>query len=95
MEKHALFHISQHGFRMGRSCLSQLIAHLDHVNLLLEQGKSVDVIYLHFAKAFDKVDIEVTLRKMRELGVQGKLGRWIHSFLNDRKQAVKAEKKLS
>ena len=32
---------------------------------------------------------------MRELGVQGKLGRWIHSFLNDRKQAVTVEKKLS
>ena len=95
MEKHSLFNISQHGFRMGRSCLSQLIEHLDHVNNLLEQGKSVDVIYLDFAKAFDKVDIEVTLRKMKDLGIQGKLGRWIHSFLNDREQAVTVDKKIS
>ena len=50
MEKHSLFSISPHGFRMGRYCLkSQLIEHVDHVNNLLEQGKLVDVIYLDFA----------------------------------------------
>ena len=95
MEKHSLFNISQHGFRMGRSCLSQLIEHLDHVNNLLEQGKPVDVIYLDFARAFDKVELEVTLRKMKDLGIQGKLGRWIHSFLNDREQAVTVDKNVS
>ena len=53
------------------------------------------MIYLVFAKAFDKVDIDVTLRKMKDLGIQGKLERWIHSFMNDREQAVTVEKKIT
>ena len=53
------------------------------------------MIYLVFAKAFDKVDIAVTLRKMKDLGIQGKLERWIHSFMNDREQAVTVEKKIT
>ena len=63
---------------MERSCLSQLIEHIDHVNNLLEQGKSSDVIYLDFVKGLDKVDFEVTLCYTKNLGFQGKLGRWIH-----------------
>ena len=94
MEKHSLFNISQDNFKMGRSCLSQLIEHLDHVNNLLEQGKSVDVIYLDFAKAFHKVDIGVILRKMKDLGMQGKPGWSIHSFLIDSEQTVTVEKKI-
>ena len=75
MEEHHLFNQSQHGFRSGRSCLSQLLAHFDHITQLLEQGSNVDVIYLDFAKAFDKVDIGLILRKLKLLGVDGKLGR--------------------
>ena len=53
------------------------------------------MIYLVFAKAFDKVDIGVTLRKMKYLGIQGKLERLIHSLMNDREQAVTIEKKIT
>ena len=88
MEEHHLFNQSQHGFRSGRSCLSQLLAHFDHITQLLEQGSNVDVIYLDFAKAFDKVDIGLILRKLKLLGVDGKLGRWLHGFLLGRLQSV-------
>ena len=88
MEENNLFNPGQHGFRNGRSCLSQLIAHFDHITHLLETGQNVDVVYLDFAKAFDKVDFMVTMRKLHNLGVSGRLGRWIHSFLTNRKQTV-------
>ena len=88
MEQHKLFNNSQHGFRGGRSCLSQLLNHIDRITSLLEDGNDVDVIYLDFAKAFDKVDIGVTLRKLKSLGIRGQLGRWLASFLLDRQQAV-------
>lgn len=88
MEDNNQLNTSQHGFRSGRSCLSQLLEHFDHITRLLEEGKSVDIIYLDFAKAFDKVDIGVTLRKLKTLGVSGKLGRWLQCFLTDRTQAV-------
>ena len=79
LEEHNLFNPTQHGFRLGRSCLSQFIDHYDHITQLLEKGENVDVIYLDFAKAFDKVDFQVILRKIKQLGISGKLGRWIHS----------------
>ena len=88
MEENGLFNPSQHGFRFGRSCLSQLINHYDNILNLMEQGLNVDVIYVDFAKAFDKVDFMVTLQKLKGLGITGKVGKWIHSFLTDRYQTV-------
>ena len=44
---------AQHGFRQGRSCLSQLLEHYDNILKILEEGGNADVIYLDFAKAFD------------------------------------------
>lgn len=78
----------QHGFRGGRSCLSQLLAHHDHVLQALESGNNLDVVYLDFEKAFDKVDHGVLLHKMRDLGIVGAVGRWIGAFLRDRVQSV-------
>ena len=50
-----MFNPTQHGFRSGRSCLSQLLNHYDNVIKLLEEGYNVDVVYLDFSKAFDTV----------------------------------------
>ena len=43
---------------------------------------------MDFAKAFDKVDFNVTLKKIHDLGITGKIGYWIHSFLINRFQTV-------
>ena len=45
LEQNNLFNDSQHGFRSGRSCLSQLISHYDDILTSLEQGKNIDVVY--------------------------------------------------
>ena len=79
---------SQHGFRNQRSCLSQLLEHQDKIISFLEEGNNVDSVYLDFSKAFDKVDIGILCHKLRSLGVGGKLGVWLHSFLSDRKQFI-------
>ena len=44
--------------------------HIDRIASLLENGSDVDVIYLDFAKAFDKVDIGITLRKLIHLALE-------------------------
>ena len=48
----------------------------------------MDVIYLDFAKAFDKLDFGITLAKLSMLGINGKVGKWLHSFLTERTQTV-------
>ena len=37
MEENDLFNPTQHGFRAGRSCLCQLIAHFDYISQQLEK----------------------------------------------------------
>ena len=88
LEENNLFNSTQHGFRRGRSCLSQLLTHFEKVLTRLEDNQCVDVIYLDFSKAFDKVDHSVVLEKLRLIGITGKLHEWIKSFLVDRSQSV-------
>ena len=88
LTKNNLLNDNQHGFRSGRSCLSELLEHYDTLLSYLEEGFNVDVIYLDFAKAFDKLDIKIALEKMKKLGINNKIFKWIEAFLNDRKQKV-------
>ena len=79
-----VFNPNQHGFRHGHSCLSQLLSHYEQIINDLENNDGVDTVYLDFSKAFDKVDFETLLKKLAKVGIGGKLGRWIYSFLTDR-----------
>ena len=88
LEEHDLFNPSQHGFRFGRSCLSQLLEHYDKITRLLAEGHDVDIVYVDFAKAFDKVDINIAMEKIRKLGISGLLADWIYCFLSNRTQQV-------
>ena len=86
---------NQHGFRNQRSCLSQLLAHHDLILSYLEEGNNVDSVYLDFSKAFDKVDTGILCHKLRELGITGALGKWIHNFLTGREQFIVVNGTLS
>ena len=48
----------------------------------------MDCIYIDYAKAFDKVDHKVLLKKLSYYGIGSKYVRWIHSFLTNRFQTV-------
>ena len=65
MTKRCVFNPSQHGFREGRSCLSALLTVYDNIMLTLNSSSSIDMIYLDFAKAFDKVDHKILLHKVK------------------------------
>ena len=81
---------TQHGFREGRSCLSALLnVYDDIVHMISDPSAVVDMIYLDFAKAFDKVDHGILLRKLREIGISGNLGIWFYNFLAHRSQYVR------
>ena len=78
----------QHGFRSGRSCLTQLLHHFDDVLESLTNNADFDSIYLNYAKAFDKVDHKLLLKKLHLYGIHPKIIKWIESFLTNRTQAV-------
>ena len=95
MEVNGLWDGRQHGSRAGHSTLTQLLEHYDTIVDALDGGENIDVIYLDFAKAFDKVDHPILLAKLRALGIGGQVGSWLGSFLVDREQKVKVGDSLS
>ena len=89
VEKNNLINNNQHGFRSGRSCLSQLLSH--HCNILdnMVTGCHTDVIYLDYTRAFDRVDHELLLKKLHIYKLTPKCIKWLESFLTGRNQVVK------
>jgi hypothetical protein len=95
LEKNFLLRDSQHGFRKGRSCLTNLLSFLDEVSEKIENGECVDAIYLDLAKAFDKVPHQRLLLKLENYGIRGKVHNWISAWLSDRSQRVCLQGKVS
>ena len=91
IEQNDLMSNSQHGFRAGRSTQTNLVEFLDGTTRWLDEGKSFDVLYLDFAKAFDKVCHSRLMVKLEAVGIGGKLLEWLRDWLRDRKQKVRVE----
>ena len=88
LERNTLIRSSQHGFLAGRSTTTNLLVYMETLTKLLDQGHAVDVLYLDFAKAFDKVPHRRLLDKCRGLGVDGRVLEWIRVWLGNRQQRV-------
>ena len=96
IKDHVLNHLStnnllsphQFGFIPGRSCSTQLLLLLDYLTSHLDNGYSIDVIYLDFQKAFDTVPHRRLLQKLISFGIHGNVLKWIESFLSNRRQQV-------
>lgn len=56
---------------------------------MVDREGCVDVVYLNFCSAFDKVPRRRLLHKLCHFGVRGELLRWISSFLSEREFTVK------
>ena len=88
LERHELLGNSQHGFRRGRSCVTNLLAFYHTMFETYDRTRAIDVIFLDFKKAFDKVPHVRLMSKVRALGIGGSLARWIEAWLVDRRQRV-------
>ena len=88
LEKHSLMVNSQHGFRHNRSCLSNLLEFFHNMFSIYDDSRAIDILYLDFQKAFDKVPHDRLMCKVRALGIIGEVADWIENWLCDRKQRV-------
>lgn len=88
LENHKLIKASQHGFMAQKSCLTNLLEYLEVLTKLVDEGHSIDIIYLDFAKAFDKVPHQRLALKLKAHGISGKILTWIEAWLAGRQQRV-------
>ena len=61
----------------------------------MDDGSPVDVIYLDFQKAIDKVPHQRLIRKLKSHGMGNSIINWIEQWLTDRRQRVVVEGEVS
>ncbi len=77
---------SQYGFKHKRSCFPNLFYNdLLHAH---DNTKSLDIVYLDFQKAFDKVPHSKLMLKIKQLKINGKAHNWTKNWLSNSKQIV-------
>ena len=93
--KHKLINPSQHGFLKARSCLTNLLCFFEEITKWVDEGSPVDVIYLDFQKAFDKVPHQRLILKIKSHGMGNSIINWIEQWLKDRRQRVVVDGEVS
>ena len=88
LETEGLLRDSQHGFLAGRSCLTNLLSFFHQMLTVYDASRAIDILYLDFKKAFDKVPHRRLLIKVRALGIGGRTAAWLQDWLTDRRQRV-------
>jgi len=65
-----------------------LIAFYDVITGWVDGGRTVDVVYLDFSKAFDTVSHIILVMKLRKCGINESTVRWTENWLTGRAQRV-------
>ena len=78
----------QHGFVQNKACNTNLLECADFLTSMASSNTPTDIIFLDFAKAFDKVSHPLLIHKLASYGISGKALLWIKAFLSNRRQKV-------
>ena len=76
----------QSGFRPKHSTMTALLNVTESWLDSLDRGNFVGIIALDLRKAFDTVDHDVLLLKLKRMGIDGNALKWIQDYLLDRHQ---------
>ena len=81
--------IDQYGFRNLHSVVSCLLSCTNDWYANIDRGKFTAMTFLDLKKAFDTVDHQILLNKMRNYGINGLEHQWFSSYLDNRRQFCK------
>ena len=85
----------QFGFRKDNSTTYLMLELFDYIYSSKENGNKPGIIFLDIKKAFDTVNHDILLKKLRHYGFTGTVLKWFKSYLNNRYQSTKLGKKIS
>ena len=72
-----------------------MLCFLEEITKWLDEGSPVDIIYLDFQKAFDKVPHQRLLLKLKAHGIVDGIIDWIEQWLTDIRQCVVVDGEVS
>ena len=81
----------QHGFLKHKSCTTNMLSFTDNIVMSINDcsAMSIDVVYFDFSKAFDSVNHDIILQKLKYFyNIDGRLLKFLKNYLCGRKQCV-------
>ena len=79
----------QHGFLSKKSCTTNMVGFCDSLALSLNDCQRTDVVYFDFSKAFDSVNHDLLLDKLKNVyNIDGRLLKFLVNYLCGREQCV-------
>ena len=90
-------HYSQFGFRQLKSCIVEIICFLAKIYITNDTKvhEELNVFYIDFEKAFDKVPHDIEIIKLKLLAIRGKALMIITDYLDNRRQIFRVGDCLS
>ena len=88
LDQYKLLSPNHHGSRYSHNTATALIQMYDHWLEGMEDGQLVAVMMIDLSAAFDMVDHQLLLQKLRLFGLEEKVIKWMESYLQGRKQSV-------
>ena len=95
LEEHSLLNERQGGFRRGHSTINTVPCFTDDIYMNINNSRWTLATFIDLKKAFDTVDHEILLEKLKYLGIKGKLHNWLKSYLLNRTQRTLANGTIS
>ena len=88
LDKHKVLSNSQFGFRKTHSTEYALTLFYEKISSAIDNKEISVGIFIDLSKAFDTVNHEILLDKLRYFGIRGVAYNWFASYLNNRQQFV-------
>ena len=86
--KNGLILQNQSGFKPGDSCVNQLLSITHQIYKSFDDGFDISSVFLDISKAFEKVQHEGIIFKLKQNGISSELLNLLCDFLRNRKQRV-------
>ena len=85
----------QSGFRSLHSTLTALLEATNNWSINIDKGLLNGIIFIDLKKAFDTIDHEIVLQKLKNYGVEQKSLTWFRSYLDSRNQKCSVNGSMS
>lgn len=88
LDNHQLISKHQFGFRSKHSTEHALLSLTETIRRSLDSGQFSCGVFIDLQKAFDTVDHDILISKLKHYGIRGIASKWFRSYLTKRKQFV-------